>query len=165
MLTTFLIQGFDKNNNSALLRIGCKAMVRLLRRGDHGWYISKFIDQHNHALSETCAEKKQWKSHSELDAVTVSFVRRLKENNISLGRICNIINNGNTRFGSIRRECIRSVCSRMSQDTFRDDLAKTIQLLQDMMYRDAGMSVKFRVDSHGMLTLMIWVTGKNRLDY
>jgi len=70
-------------------------MVQLLRRGDHGWYISKFIDDPNHPLSETCAKKKQWKSHGDLDAVTISLVKRLKKNNISIGRICNIVNNGN----------------------------------------------------------------------
>ena len=38
-------------------------------------------------------------------------------------------------------------------------------LLQDMADKDPGMVVKFRVDDNGMLTSILWVTGRNRADY
>jgi len=140
-------------------------MIQLLRRSDHGWFINKVIDEHNHVLSESCAEKKQWKSHSKIDAVTISFVKRPKDDNISLGRICNIVNNGNTGFEYVRRECVRSVCAKLSQVSLIDNLSKTMDLLQEMMSKDPGMAVSFRTDTQGKLTSMLWVTGKNRVDY
>ncbi|RLM92183.1 uncharacterized protein C2845_PM08G23870 [Panicum miliaceum] len=38
-------------------KTGCKAMIRLLRSDDDGWYISNHVAEHNHPLSETCMRK------------------------------------------------------------------------------------------------------------
>jgi len=43
-------------------------MIRLLRTHDHGWYISRVVKEHNHELSDSYAENKQWNSHNQIDA-------------------------------------------------------------------------------------------------
>jgi hypothetical protein len=35
-----------------------KAMLRLLRTSDDGWFISDHIKEHNHPLTETCGQKQ-----------------------------------------------------------------------------------------------------------
>ncbi|CAO2168710.1 unnamed protein product [Urochloa humidicola] len=81
---------WDRNPNSASARTNCKAMIRLLRRGDDSWYIKTVVDTHNHRLTESFGENEQWGSHGKMDTTTQELVRMLKENNVSLGRICNI---------------------------------------------------------------------------
>jgi hypothetical protein len=45
----------------------CKARIKLLRTEDERWYIKEFVKDHNHPLSESCCEKREWKSHKRLD--------------------------------------------------------------------------------------------------
>jgi len=69
-------------------RTECKAMVRLHRTSDHGWVISRFEMQHNHPCSATNGPNKQWPSHSDIDPMTMDVVRKLRENNRPIERVC-----------------------------------------------------------------------------
>ncbi|XP_066310698.1 uncharacterized protein [Miscanthus floridulus] len=69
-------------------RTECKAMVRLHRTSDHGWVISRFEMQHNHPCSATNGPNKQWPSHSDIDPMTKDVVRKLRENNRPIERVC-----------------------------------------------------------------------------
>jgi len=141
-------------------------MIRLLRTQDHGWYISRFVQEHNHDLSESYAENKQWNSHSQIDALTKDFIRRLRNNNVSIGRVCSILGvGGSGEPAALRKETVRNVCTKLSQENMRNDLGKTLDLLQQMKDADPEMSVKFRVDAEGRLQSMLWCTGKNKSDY
>jgi hypothetical protein len=68
-------------------KTGCKAMVRLLRTEDDGWYISLHIAEHNHPLTETCGQTKEWFSHGRIDVRVTDMVKYLRENNVSLARV------------------------------------------------------------------------------
>ncbi|KAK1629122.1 hypothetical protein QYE76_003437 [Lolium multiflorum] len=57
----------DKTKSSAC---GCKAMIRLRRTDDHGWFIHVFRKDHNHSMSLSCGEKMQWPSHKNIDPHT-----------------------------------------------------------------------------------------------
>ncbi|KAF8674318.1 hypothetical protein HU200_048147 [Digitaria exilis] len=155
-------EGHARNPNSASIRTGCRAKIRLLRRSDHSWYIARVEDTHNHALTEDCGETKQWGSHGELDPMTKHLITKLKENNVSLGKICNILELTDT---TVRKQSVRSMCASMSQQSMRDDIGKTIRLLTDMKRQDPGLEVRFQMDSNGTLESMLWCTGKNRFDY
>ncbi|CAL5051401.1 unnamed protein product [Urochloa decumbens] len=158
--------GLDKNPESASARTNCKAMIRLLRRGDDSWYIKTVDDTHNHRLTSAFGENQQWPSHGKLDTATQELVRRLKENNISLGRICNILGVADSQgISAVRKESVRSLCAKISRENLRDDMAKTKQLLDSMKAKDPGFEVKFQINNKGMLTGMLWCTSKNRLDY
>jgi len=90
-------------------------MIRLLRTQDHGWYISRFVQEHNHDLSESYAENKQWNSHSQIDALTKDFIRRLRNNNVSIGRVCSILGvGGSGEPAALRKETVRNVCTKLS---------------------------------------------------
>ena len=141
-------------------------MIRLLRLKDHSWDISRSITEHNHNLSGSCGEKKQWNSHSEIDPVTKDFIRRLRENNVSTCRVCSIL--GTTGGGGglpVRREVIRSVCAKLAQENIRDDQAKTMKLLEKMKESDVEMDVRFKLDSDWRIMRMLWRTGRNKERY
>ncbi|TVU21368.1 hypothetical protein EJB05_30998, partial [Eragrostis curvula] len=74
-------EGRPEHEDSDSIRTQCKAMIRLLRTKDHGWYITRFVGDHNHPLSESCGENKQWPSHGHIDSGTKDFIRKLRENN------------------------------------------------------------------------------------
>lgn len=71
-------------DNSRSTRCGCKAMIRLLRTDDNGWYVTEFRTKHNHTLSKNCGEKLHWQSHRHIDVYTKDLVKQLRENNVSL---------------------------------------------------------------------------------
>ncbi|KAJ1292540.1 hypothetical protein BS78_02G399300 [Paspalum vaginatum] len=141
-------------------------MVRLLRTADHGWYVSMLELSHNHELSKTCGEKKQWNSHSKIDPLTKDFIRKLRENNVSLGRVCSVLGvNSATNGLAVRKQVVRSACATIAQDNIKDDIGKTLRLLEGMKRADPCMVVSFDVDLHGRIKSMLWCSGKNRLDY
>jgi len=162
----FSMQGQSTAGSTRTCRRGCPAMIRLLRTHDHGWYISRVVKEHNHELSDSYAENKQWNSHNQIDALTKDFIRKLRNNNVSIGRVCSLVGAGGTVDAvPLRKETVRNVCAKLSQENMRNDLGKTIELLQQMKDADLGMSVKFRVDTDGRLQSMLWCTGKNKSDY
>lgn len=141
-------------------------MVRLHRTSDHGWFISRFEMNHNHPLSATYGQNKQWPSHSDIDPMTKVFVSKLRENNIPIGRVCSILGvHGNQSAMPIRKEEVRSLCARIAQDSIKDDIGKTISILEDMKRTNVGMEISFKLDDDGKIKCMLWCTGKNRADY
>lgn len=141
-------------------------MIRLLRTTDHSWYISRSVTEHNHSFSVSCGEKKQWLSHSEIDPLTKDFIRRLRENNVSTGRVCSILGASSGVGGlPVRREVIRSVCARLAQDNIKDDLSRTMGLLDRMKEADPEMDVRFKLDGSGTIKHMLWCTGKSKESY
>lgn len=141
-------------------------MIRLHRTQDHSWIITKIVTDHNHALSETYGEKKQWGSHGDIDPITKDFIKRLRTNNVTLGRVCSII--GVTSADSavpIRKEAVRKLCAKIAQEDIKDDIGKTMELLEKMKNEDKDMQVRFQNSEDGKILNMLWCTGKNQIDY
>ncbi|WVZ72241.1 hypothetical protein U9M48_020735 [Paspalum notatum var. saurae] len=69
----------------------CKAMIRLLRTADAGWYIAELHREHNHGLSIGCCEKREWRSHKRIDPYTFDVIRHLRQNNVSATKVRCII--------------------------------------------------------------------------
>lgn len=145
------------------MRVGCKAMIRLLRTKDHAWIVTMFADNHNHQLSEPCGETKQWGPHGSIDPSTKDLIRRLRENRVSIGSLCSILgsSDGLTR-SAIQKEAVRSVCARLAQDNIKDDIGKT---QAEMKIKDPDMEIRYKVDAEGRINSMLWCTGRNRHDY
>jgi hypothetical protein len=160
------MQGFCQNPRAARARTGCKAMLRLHRTANHSWIVSKIISEHNHALSETYGEKKQWGSHGDIDPLTKDFIKRLRTNNIMLGRVWSIIGVSSADSAlPIRKQAVRNLCARLAQDGIKEDIKKTMELLEQMSRDDNDMKVRFQNDADGRILNMLWCTGKNQQDY
>lgn len=109
-------------------------MVRLLRTDNGRWYISRFEDEHNHALSVGSGQTRHWRSHNHLDPAIRDFVKNVKSNNISLGRIYGMLEStiGETGATHFTKSKLRSLCDRISRESAADDIGKTMRLLQRM---------------------------------
>jgi hypothetical protein len=98
--------------------------------------------------------------------MTKDVVQKLCQNNIPIGCVCSILGVHGFQPGPpIRKEAVRSLCARLAQENIKDDIAKTLTLLQDMKRNDVCMEVRFAVDDDGKIKSMLWCTGKNRTDY
>jgi hypothetical protein len=142
-------------------------MLRLHRTENHSWIVSKIISEHNHPLSVRCGEKKQWGSHAYIDPMTKDFIRTLRANNVTLGRVCSIV--GAMSADSvlpIRMQTVKNLCARMAQEDIQEDMKKkTMVLLGRMKESDPDLDVRIKTDEQGRIESMIWCTGKNKLDY
>ncbi|TVU35311.1 hypothetical protein EJB05_17195, partial [Eragrostis curvula] len=124
-------------------RSGCRAMIRLLRSDDHGWYVARFVETHNHQLSQGCGETRQWNSHNRIDPVARDFIHNIRGNNVSLSRLYGVIG-GTLGYGPaapFTKQSLRGLCARMSQDSIVDDISKTMKLLGEMQGSDPDLSV------------------------
>ncbi|CAO2145401.1 unnamed protein product [Urochloa humidicola] len=97
-------------NNTKLT--GCKAMIRLLRTEDDGWYIKFHEAEHNHELMESCGQKRQWLSHDTIDDRAVELITYLRENNVSLTKVHCIMG---SMYGSMEnipgtKRSLRAIC-------------------------------------------------------
>lgn len=155
-----LLRDVHQNRNNASSRTGCQAKIRLLRRSDHSWYIAKFNNNHNHRRTESYNETKQWGSHGHVDPTTKTLIAKLRENNVCIGKICNILEVADS---CTRKQSVRSVCAKISRQNIIDDLVKTMDLLNIMKCTDPGLEVRFQIDSEGTLRSMLWCTGKKQI--
>ncbi|KAG0519311.1 hypothetical protein BDA96_09G253100 [Sorghum bicolor] len=143
-------EGFCKNPLAASFRIGCKAMLRLHRTESHGWIVTKIIPDHNHPLSDSYGQKNQWGSHGAIDPLTKDFIKKLRENNVMLGRVCSIIGvMSASTIAPVRKQVVRNFCAKLAQEDIKDDIGKTMQVLESMKREDKDMQC----------------TGKNQVDY
>lgn len=89
----------------------------------------------------------------------------MRENNVSIGKVCSILGvTDGTSHLPIRKESVRTLCAKLSQQNMIDDIGKTLRLLEAMREKDPAMVVKFQLDE-GRIKSMLWCTGRNRLDY
>jgi hypothetical protein len=160
-------QGYPPKQNTASCRTGCGARIRLHRCDDNGWFIGAAVVEHNHPLSESYYEKKQWRSHGDIDPNTKYFIKNLRDNNVNLGKVCSILNS-DTSLQSLpvyRKGVVKSLCGKMAVDKMKDDIGKTVSLLEDLRNADPGFAVALDIDSTGAIKNMMWCSGKNKADY
>jgi len=101
-----------------------------------------------------------------IDPSTKYFIKKLRDNNVSIGRVCSIIGvTDSSAMNPVRKETIRSLCAKVARENMADDIGKTVQLLREMKIKDPLMEVRSKVDEKGTVKSMLWCTGKNRMDY
>ncbi|PNT76688.1 hypothetical protein BRADI_1g51599v3 [Brachypodium distachyon] len=160
-------EGIPKKKNTSSVRCGCKCFIRLLRSGDHGWYIKECRLVHNHKLSRNSGEKMCWPSHKHIDRYTRELVRNLRENNVPLTKVYSILG---TYFGStedipFNKRSLQNLCKQISREEANDDVRKTMELFTKMRDEDPSFVYTADLDSDGRIRTLIWVNGKSKLDY
>lgn len=141
-------------------------MLRLHRTESHAWIVSKIISEHNHELSSSYGEKRQWGSHSYIDPMTKQFIQSLRRNNVPIGRVCSIIGVFSPENKvPLRKQMVKGLCARLAQQDIQDDMQKTMRLLEEMSTSDKDFQLRLRTDLEGRIESMLWCTGKNQRDY
>ncbi|KAL6647947.1 hypothetical protein ACP70R_015384 [Stipagrostis hirtigluma subsp. patula] len=160
-------EGKPEKANSSSMRTGCRAMIRLHRSNDNGWYIREFLSDHNHPLSGTCIAKSAWPSHKHLDPYTKDLVLHLRNNNMDLSKIHCIIA---AFFGAMEnvlfnKRALKSLCTRISKEQSDDDVRKTLELFHSLRRDDPSFMYSVEPDNESRVKTLLWTNGRSRMQY
>ncbi|KAM0836997.1 hypothetical protein ACQ4PT_061956 [Festuca glaucescens] len=159
--------GRPKKLNNTSCHSECAAMIRLLRTDGDGWYICEFRSTHNHQMLHTCAHKLHFSSHRHIDKYTRELVLQLRENNVNLSKVYNIIG---TFFGRIEnvpftKRYLRTLCGKISRDQADEDVKKTMDIFSDLKEKDPEFDYSVRVDGDSRIRTLMRTNGNSKLQY
>ncbi|KAM0922416.1 hypothetical protein ACQ4PT_006182 [Festuca glaucescens] len=159
--------GRPKKLNNTSCHSECAAMIRLLRTDGDGWYICEFRSTHNHQMLHTCAQKLHFSSHRHIDKYTRELVLQLRENNVNLSKVYNIIG---TFFGRIEnapftKRYLRTLCGKISRDQADEDVKKTMDIFSDLKEKDPEFDYSVRVDGDSRIRTLMRTNGNSKLQY
>jgi hypothetical protein len=125
------------------------------------------IAEHNHELSRSYGEKKQWPSHHHLDKYTKELVRMLRENNISITKLYSILGNF---FGSMEnvpttKRCLKTLCQKINKEQAKDDIGKTLKLFRELRESGPGFVYVVEPDEDGRIKSLMWTNSRSRMQY
>jgi hypothetical protein len=105
---------------------------------DNRWFIGIAVVEHNHPLSESYYEKKQWRSHGDVDPTTKYFIKNLRDNNVTLGKVCSIPNSDSSlqSLPVYRKGVVNHCAGNWLLIKMKDDIGKTVSLLEDLWKAD-----------------------------
>ena len=111
-------QGKPIVENTRSCRCQCPALVRLLRSKDNGWYIAEHRDVHNHALTHTYGQTLHWPSHKHIDQYSRDLVKQLRQNNVNLAKVYNIIGSifGKMENVPFTKRALQNLCGKISRE-------------------------------------------------
>ncbi|KAG0529584.1 hypothetical protein BDA96_05G111200 [Sorghum bicolor] len=159
--------GNDSRITTGTKRCGCPAKIRLLRTDDYGWYISLHVKEHNHELSRTNGEKREWNSHRQIDPSMKEMIRNLRLNNVSLTRVHCIMGDvyGTSADVPWTKKSLRTICSQITRDQMGDDIKKTMDIFREMHEADPGFRFSVELDKHSRIRTLLWCSGRGREQY
>ncbi|TVU07967.1 hypothetical protein EJB05_41348 [Eragrostis curvula] len=162
-----LCSGGDDRVEYKTKKTGCQAMIRLHRTSDDGWFISCIRSEHNHPLTETCGETKEWFSHKKIDQSTKDMIKYLRENNVSLTKVNCIMGSifGSMHNSPLTKRSLRTICSQIVKDQMDDDVQKTLEVFRKLRAEDPGFQFSVDPDEHNRIKSLLWINGKSRYQY
>ncbi|CAN6334678.1 unnamed protein product [Urochloa humidicola] len=142
-------------------------MIRLLRTDSDGWYISRHVEEHNHQLTSSCGETKNWFSHGKLDNCAMDMIKYLRENNVSLGKVHCIMGSmlGSMEHVPFTKNSLRSICQRITKDQMDDDVQKTLAVFREIRKKDPGFQFTVLPDADNRIKNLMWINGRARDQY
>ncbi|KAM0882743.1 hypothetical protein ACQ4PT_032114 [Festuca glaucescens] len=150
--------GKPQRSNNTSICCECPARVVLHRTDDHGWYISDHKSNHNHRLSETCAEKRNWPSHRNIDNYTKDLIRHLRENNVNLSKVYCVTGSFFGSLGKVpfNKRSLRTLCAKINHEHSDDDVLKTMEVFREMRAQDPEFVDSVRVDGDSRVRALMW---------
>jgi hypothetical protein len=160
-------QGKPQRINNTSVCCECPARVDLRRTDDHGWYISDHKSNHNHSLSQTCAEKRNWPSHRNIDKYTKDLIRHLRENNVNLSKVYCVIGSFFGSLGKVpfNKRSLRTLCAKINHEHSDDDVLKTMEVFREMRAHDPEFVDSVRVDGDSRVKALMWIDGRSKMQY
>lgn len=154
------------------MRTGCKARIQLHKFNDIGWYVLRFLGDHNHPLSRACSENLVWPSHKDIKPYAKDVVRHLRNNTVHPSKMRDVIY---TFFGAMKKVplnkwSLKSLCESVTMELAEeDDTWKIVELFDDFRsLRRDDPSFQFRVeldDTWRQFKSVLWTNGRSRMHY
>lgn len=159
--------GKPLSESSRSCRCECPALIRLLRKNDNGWYITEHRVNHYYSLRPNCGEKVNWPSHKHIDVYTKDLVKQLRQNNINVTKVYNIIGSffGDVDKVSLTKRTLRNLCGKINKDQAEDDVRKTIDTFADIAAKDGEFIFRVQPDAGSRIKNLMWATGSSRNQY
>ncbi|CAL5047947.1 unnamed protein product [Urochloa decumbens] len=148
-------------------RTQCTARIRLARTSDHGRIVAEHVAEHNHALSETYGENKQWPSHHHLDRYTKDLIRMLRENNIGITKLYSILGSFFGKMANVpaTKRSLKYLCQKINREHAEGDIKKTLDQFSAMMKDDPGFKYIIDPDDDGRIRTLMWTNSRSRMQY
>lgn len=159
--------GSDSRTTTGTKRCGCPAKIRLLRTDDHGWYITHHESKHNHPLSKTCGDKREWNSHRQIEPFMKDMIKYLRQCNVSLTKVHCIMGSMFGNMGDVpwTKRSLRTICNQITRDMMDDDIRKTMEIFKDMHEKDPGFQFSAELDKRSRIRTLLWCSGRAREQY
>lgn len=102
--------------------------------------MSSFESKHNHELSKTDGEKREWNSHRQIQPHMKEMIATLRRNNVNLTKVHCIMGDIYGTNGDVpwARGSLRTVCNQITRDQMDDDIKKTMEIFKEMHEKDPG---------------------------
>ncbi|XBJ04656.1 hypothetical protein VPH35_023560 [Triticum aestivum] len=145
----------------------CPALIRLLRVEENGWYIAEHRDSHNHSLLPNFGETIHWPSHKHIDVYTRNLVKQLRQNNVNLAKVYNIIGGfiGSMENVSFTKRSLCNLCGKIIRDHAEDNVKKTMDVFAEIGAKDPHFTYRVESDNEGRIKNLMWANGSSRLQY
>ncbi|XP_048560770.1 protein FAR1-RELATED SEQUENCE 5-like isoform X2 [Triticum urartu] len=160
-------EGSNKEENTKSARTKCKAMVRLKRTADDGWYFSTVVLTHNHELADTAREKKVWKCHNTIDSSIKELIKHMRSNNFPVNKVYGVMSDIHGRHEEVPfgKRCLKNLCATLAHDSSLDDITKTLDIFSKMQAQNPDFFYAVKVDSERRVHGILSCHSKSRADY
>ena len=103
-----------------------------------------------------------WKSHRHIDRYRKDLVKQLRDSNVCLGKVFNIVG---SFFGSVEnvtftKRSLKTLCRKLNKDQSDSDAMKTMEILADMKANDPDFNYTVQVDEDSRIKTLMWVTSR-----
>ena len=141
--------------------------MRIARSKDGGWHVKEHVADHNYHLSDTFAEKQQWRSHRHIDLHTKQLIKHLRDNNVSMTKVFSIISSffGTAGSAPFTKRSVRTLCAKLARDNADDDIGKTMEVFSKIKEEDPDFTYSVELDDECRIKTIIWTNGRSRRHY
>ena len=113
-------------------------------------------------------EKVHWPSHKHINVYTKDLIRQMRENNVNLGKVYNII--GSSFFGSVEKvpftkRTLGNICGKFSREQAEDDVLKTLEVFADIHSSNPGFTYVLLAGKSSKVKNHMWANGSSRMQY
>ncbi|CAM0873664.1 unnamed protein product [Alopecurus aequalis] len=165
--TTYSWEGTARVGLQSSVRKACRAMVRLKRTFDDGWYFEAVNTEHNHELADTVGEKRHWQCHNSIDPSLKNVIKHLRDNNIPLNKVYGVMCDLHGGSGNIpfRKRSLKSTCLTISREASQDDINKLMDLFSTSQLDNGDFYYRVDADEDRRVRSIFWTHAKSRADY
>jgi hypothetical protein len=147
-------------------RCGCMARMFVKRRGNE-WIVTEFNDNHNHPLIEKWSLTAYLRSHKDIPADEVEFLRLLHDCNVETSRQIQIMAKlyGKRAFMTYGPKEVANLRSSFRSETRYHDMQGTLEYFEKMKAADKDFFCAFDLDDEDRVQHLFWMDGAARRAY
>lgn len=120
------------------------------------WYIAEHREEHNHSLSPTFGQTIHWpSSHKHIDVYSRDLVKQLRQNNVNLPEVYNIIGSFFGRMENVpfTKRALLNLRGKINRDKPRMMLGKQWRCFRNLVQKINSSHIGFKLTKRGGSTI------------